>query len=115
VQHNAVQFARLEIGHTDEVSLNHLQTLNTYTDLLVRATHVLQLNTTVLKTLSREATERRDIDSSAAAPRYEVFAKTLQDCLDDHAFIKGHVGLVRERAERIAVMASISGAPCVDA
>jgi hypothetical protein len=101
-----VQFAKLEAGHTDEASFNHLQQLNECTDLLVRATHVLQLNITVLTTLSREATKRRDMDSPAAAPRYEVFAKTIQNCLDDHTFIKGHVGLVRERAERIAVMVS---------
>jgi hypothetical protein len=102
-----VQFAKLEAGHTDEVSFNHLQHLNQYTDLLVRATHVLQLNITVLTTLSREATKRQDMDSAASAPRYEIFAKIIQNCLDDHAFIKGHVGLVRERAERIAVMVNI--------
>lgn len=108
MQYNAVQFAKLEAGHTDEVSLSHLQNLNQYTDLLVRATHVLQLNITVLTTLSREATKRRDIDSPESAPRYDIFAKMIQNCLDDHSFIKGHVALVRERAERIAVMVSCS-------
>lgn len=102
-----MQFAKLEAGHTDEVSFNHLQNLNQYTDLLVRATHVLQLNITALTALSREATERQAMDSAASEPRYEIFAKVIQNCLDDHAFIKGHVGLVRERAERIAVMVNI--------
>jgi hypothetical protein len=60
----------------------------------------------VLTTLSREATNRQGIEPAASAPRYEIFAKTVQNCLDDHAFIKGHVSLVRERAERIAVMVS---------
>jgi len=60
----------------------------------------------VLTTLSREATNRQGMEPAASAPRYETFAKTVQNCLDDHAFIKGHVGLVRERAERIAVMVS---------
>ena len=101
-----MQFAKLEAGHTDEVSFNHLQHLNQYTDLLVRATHVLQLNITVLAMLSREATKRQDMDSAASEPRYEIFANIIQNCLDDHAFIKGHVGLVRERAERIAAMVS---------
>lgn len=108
IQYNAVQFAKLEPGHTDEVSFSHLKSLNQYTDLLVRATHVLQLNIAVLETLSRDAAKRRDMESAVVAPRYGVFAETIQKCLDDHAFIKGHVGLVRERAERIAVMVSKS-------
>jgi hypothetical protein len=69
---------------------------------------VLQLNITVLTTLSREATKRQAMDSDASTPRYEIFAKIIQNCLDDHAFTKGHVGLVQERAERIAVMVSQS-------
>jgi hypothetical protein len=107
IQYNAVQFAKLEQGHTDEVSFNHLKNLNQYTDLLVRATHVLQLNIAVLTTLSREAAKRHAMDSATSSPRYEIFTRTIQSCLDDHAFIKGHVGLVRERAERIAVMVSM--------
>jgi hypothetical protein len=75
---------------------------------------VLELNIKVLTTLSREATQRQGVDSSTAAKRYEVFAKTIQNCLDDHAFIHGHVGLVRKRAERIAVMVSSSKATWKD-
>ena len=63
----------------------------------------------VLTTLSREATKRQHMESATVAPRYEVFARMIQNCLDDHEFIKGHVSLVRERAERIGVMVSISG------
>jgi hypothetical protein len=48
------------------------------------------------------------MDSAAPAPRYKIFTKMVQNCLDDHAFITSHVGLVRERAERIAVMVSSS-------
>lgn len=86
---------------SSQLEFTDLQKLNQFSELLLRISHALTLNTEVLTQLSQVAVARaeelQDPIHSAA------FKQILLDCETQHRFLRHHVTLVKENADRLSV------------
>ncbi len=102
-----MRYSKVGAPASERVTFAQLQQLSEYTHLLIRASRALDLNTEVLGMLAREAAARESLDSALPAARYRGFQAALRACMAEHVFLKHHVGLVRECAERLGVAVCI--------
>jgi hypothetical protein len=89
------------------VTFTTLQALSKYSDLLIRISHALQLNISVLDRLSETATRRQKLDSMKSSDEYEAFQDSIRTCITEHHFLKHHVSLVQSCAQEITVMVGV--------
>jgi hypothetical protein len=106
LQNLSVRFTKLGADSPDRVTFQHLQRLSEYSDLLIRLFHALQLNLVVLEMLSAEATRRQAEEGKDLTQRYNNFQAALRACITEHTFLRHHVSLVRDSAERLAIVVS---------
>lgn len=88
------------------VTYKDLQQLNKYTDELIHIHHALDLNLKVLKCLQEETERRRAMETEDFKKLYKNFENASKTCITEHKFLKEHVLLVRDCAERLTTHVS---------
>lgn len=88
----------------NRVTFTTLQELSKYSDLLIRISHALQLNISILERLSETVARRQKLDVESSSRRYEAFRDSIRTCLTEQNFLKHHAGLVQNCAQEITAL-----------
>lgn len=84
-----------------EANFKTLQATQTYHDLLMRATHVLQSNIRILDSLFKESEKRRGLENGAHDEQYDLLDSTVEDVKRQLDMIVRHLDLIQARLTRI--------------
>lgn len=91
----------------DRVTFATLQQLSKYSDIMIRISHTLQMNITVLSKLSETTCKRQKIDSKECIEDYESFQESIQTCITEHEFLKHHVALVQSSSQELGALVCV--------
>jgi hypothetical protein len=84
-----------------EVNYKDLQTTQSYNDLLLRASHVLQSNIDVLRAAEGVARKRQLQEGGGFPDRYEAFQDIINSTVCEFTLVINHISLVCSRLDRI--------------
>jgi len=84
--------------------LKDMENLHHYLDLLLRASHVLQANITVLDTLGDQAEQMRTIDIDGAEMGYDTFIKLTNTKIKELQLFKPQCNLIHDLGEYLALL-----------
>ncbi|KFY62104.1 hypothetical protein V496_04729 [Pseudogymnoascus sp. VKM F-4515 (FW-2607)] len=103
---DAVRHARRDTP--DRVTFATLQQLSKYSDIMIRISHTLQMNITILSKLLETARKRQKLDSKECVEEYESFQESIQTCITEHEFLKHHVALVQSSSQELRALTFLS-------
>jgi hypothetical protein len=107
-----VRYARRDTP--DRVTSTTLQQLSKYSDIMIRISHTLQMNITVLNKLLETARKRQKLDSKECVEGYESFQESIQLCITEHEFLKHHVALVRSSSQELGALVCVQSSLALD-
>ncbi|OCK81271.1 hypothetical protein K432DRAFT_381468 [Lepidopterella palustris CBS 459.81] len=84
-----------------EVNFKDLKLSQTYTDLLLRASHALQNNILVLQALAEEARKRQSLETRPLLNHYQALDDMIESTTRELTFTINHISLIRARLDRI--------------
>ena len=91
----------------DRVTFATLQQLSKYSDIMIRISHTLQMNITVLSKLLETARKRQKLDSKEYVEEYESFQGSIQMCITEHEFLKHHIALVQSSSQELRALVCV--------
>jgi hypothetical protein len=92
------------------VTFATLQQLSKYSDIMIRISHTLQMNITVLGKLLEGARRRQILDNKECVEEYESFQESIQASITEHEFLKHHVALVQTSSQELGALVYVQQA-----
>lgn len=86
----------------NQVTFKDMKNLHHYLDLLLRASHMLEVNTEILSALGAEAEQRRSLDMAGTKKAYDDFQNLTKAKLRELKSLKDRCILVHTRGEGLA-------------